>query len=113
MSGGTTIVNMDYDNEQVLNISIDDLPKEAKALVEKAVQQYRDKCLSSFTKMRDKVIQKTMLPRTLFHGQRDPDVVAEQNAMAETISKTMTATLTNHINKCDERGHVRSSNSSD
>jgi hypothetical protein len=35
--GGTTIVNMDYDNEQVLNISIDDLPEEAKALVEKAV----------------------------------------------------------------------------
>jgi hypothetical protein len=46
--------------------------------------------------MRDKVIQKTMLPRTLFLGQRDPDVVAKQNAMAETISKTMAATLTNH-----------------
>jgi hypothetical protein len=47
--------------------------------------------------MRDKVIQKTMLPRTLFHEQRDPDDVAKQNAMAETISKTMTATLTNRI----------------
>jgi hypothetical protein len=69
---------MDYDNEQVLSISIDDLPEEAKALVEKVVQQYRDKCLLSFTKMRDKVIQKTMLPKTLFHGQRDPNVVAKQ-----------------------------------
>jgi hypothetical protein len=37
-----------------------------------------------------------MLPRTLFHERRDPDAVAKQNAMAETISKTMTATLTNH-----------------
>jgi hypothetical protein len=31
---------MDYNNEQVLNIFIDDLPEEAKALVEKAVQQH-------------------------------------------------------------------------
>lgn len=95
MPDGTTIVNMD--NSHVINVTMDELPDELKALVTQAVQQYQDKCLLSFTKNHDKkVIQKTMLPRTILDGQKHPNDAIERAAMAKTISRAMVTTLANH-----------------
>jgi vacuolar-type H+-ATPase subunit E/Vma4 len=54
MLGGTTIVNMENNNDQILNVATEDLLDELKALVEQAVQQYQEKCLLSFSKSHDR-----------------------------------------------------------
>jgi hypothetical protein len=58
---GTMINNMD--NENVLNVTLDELSDQLKELVATAVNQYQEKCLLSFSKNRDKkVIKKTLFP---------------------------------------------------
>ena len=58
--GGTTI-NMESDN--VLNVTINELPDQLRELVTTAVNQYQENCLLSFSENRDKkVIQKTLFP---------------------------------------------------
>jgi hypothetical protein len=46
MLGGTSINNME--NENVLNVTLDELPDPLKEMVVTAVSQYQEKCLLSF-----------------------------------------------------------------
>jgi hypothetical protein len=52
--GGTTIVGMD--NQAILKVNLEDLPDDQKALIEQAVEEFREKCLLSYSRMRDSVI---------------------------------------------------------
>jgi hypothetical protein len=54
MPGGTTIINIENNNDQILNVTMEDLPDELKALAEQAVQQYQEKCLLSISKSHDR-----------------------------------------------------------
>ena len=54
MPSGTTIVNMD--NEAILKVNLEDLPGDHKALIEQAAKEFREKCLSSYSRMRDSVV---------------------------------------------------------
>jgi hypothetical protein len=44
---------MENNNDQILNVTMEDLPDELKALVEQVVQQYQEKCLLSFSNSHD------------------------------------------------------------
>jgi hypothetical protein len=84
-------------NENVLNVTLNDLPDQLKELVVTVVNQYQEKWLLSFSKNRDKkVFQKTLFPRVILEGEQDPSIQIQHNAMYETISKAMAATLANY-----------------
>jgi len=54
------------ENENVFNVTLDELPDQLKELVVTAVNQYQEKCLLSFSKNRDKkVYQKTVFSRVI------------------------------------------------
>jgi hypothetical protein len=87
----TTIVNMD--NQTILKVNLEDLPDDQKALIEQAIEEFREKCLMSYSRTRDSVVQKTPLPSALLHGQSE-DV--EARTTAHLVHKTVYETFTNH-----------------
>ena len=55
-------------------VPYEDLPYEDKDVISKAIEEFQNKCLLSYTKTRDnKVVQKYPLLRVLMHGQTDAD----------------------------------------
>ena len=55
-------------------VPYEDLPNGDKDIISKAIEEFQNKCLSSYTKTRDnKIVQKYTLPRVLLHGQTDAD----------------------------------------
>jgi hypothetical protein len=63
------------ENENVLNVTLDDLLDQLKDLVVTTVNQYQEKCLLSLSKNRDKkLFQKTLFPRVIMEGEQDPSV---------------------------------------
>jgi len=92
---GPLVNNME--NENMLNITLDELPDSLNELVKTTVNQYQEKCLLSFRRTRDKkVYEKTLFQRVILEGERDPTVQIQHQAMSETISKAMASTLANH-----------------
>jgi len=70
---GPSVNNMD--NENMLNITVDELLEQLKELVVTAMNYYQEKCLLSFSKNRDKkVYQKTLFSRVIPEGEHDPSV---------------------------------------
>jgi hypothetical protein len=54
------------ENENMLNVTLDDLSDQLKDVVVTAINQYQEKCLLSFSKNRDKeVFQKTLFLRVI------------------------------------------------
>jgi len=50
-------------------VPYEDLPDEDKGDISKAIEEFQNKCLLSYTKTRDnKVVHKYPLPRVLMHG---------------------------------------------
>ena len=50
-------------------VPYEDLPDEDKDVISKAIEEFQNKCLLSYTKTRDnKVVQKYALLRVLLHG---------------------------------------------
>ena len=88
---GTTIVNMD--SEAILKVNLEDLPDDQKALIKQAIEEFREKCLLSYSRMSDFVIHKTLLPSVLLHGKSE-DVEARTNA--RLVHKTVHKAFTNH-----------------
>jgi len=85
------------DNNNVLNVTLDELPNNLKELVITTVNQYQEKYLLSFTKNKDrKVIEKTLLPRVIMEGEHDLNLQIQYGAMHETMSKAIATTLANH-----------------
>ena len=80
-------------NEAILKVNLEDLPDDQKALIDQAAEEFHEKCLLSFSKMRDSVIQKTPLPSVLLHGQSEE---AEARAIAHLVHKAIHETFTNH-----------------
>ena len=65
MPSGTTIVNMN--NDAILKVNFEELPEDQQTLITKAAEEFLDKCMMSYSRMRDSVIQKTPLPSVLLH----------------------------------------------
>ena len=70
------------DNQTILKVNLEDLPNEKRALIDKAAEEFREKCLLSYSRTRDLVVLKTPLPRVLLHGQSDPNEEAEARLAA-------------------------------
>ena len=55
-------------------VPYEDLPDEDKDVISKAIEEFQNKCLLSYTKTRDnKIVQKYPILRVLLHGQTDAD----------------------------------------
>ena len=53
MLGGTTIVMAIHNNKDILMIPYEGLPVEDKDFIGKAIEEFQNKCLLSYTKTRD------------------------------------------------------------
>jgi hypothetical protein len=74
-------------SEAILNLTFEELPKEWRNTIERAMQQFKDKCMLSYDKDHEgKIYQKTYLPRVLLDGHPDPNDVVARQAMYETIT---------------------------
>jgi hypothetical protein len=91
MPGGTTIVDMD--NQAILKVNLEDLPKDQKALIKQGAEEFREKCLLSYSRTHNSVVQKTPLPSVLLHGQSE-DV--EARTIAHLVHKTIYEAFSNH-----------------
>ena len=55
-------------------VPYEDLPNEDNDVISKAIEEFQNKCLLSYTKTCDnKVVEEYPLPRVLLHGQLDID----------------------------------------
>ena len=70
-------------------VSYEDLPDEDKYVISKAIEEFQNKCLLSYTKTHDnKVVQKYPLPRVLMHGQSDIDEADDRCFFMDAINKS-------------------------
>ena len=75
----------------------EDLPNEDKDIISKAIEEFQNKCLLSYTKTRDnKVVQKYPLPRVLLHGQSDIDEADDRRFFVDAVNKTVHDAMLNH-----------------
>jgi hypothetical protein len=81
------------DNQTILKVNLEDLPDDQKALIKQAAEEFREKCLLSYSRTCDSVLQKAPLPSILLHGQSE-DV--EVRTTAHFVHKTIHEAFTNH-----------------
>ena len=68
----------------------EDLPNKDKDIISKAIEEFQNKYLLSYTKTHDnKVVQKYQLPRVLMHGQSDTDEADDRRFFVEAINKSV------------------------
>ena len=78
-------------------VPYEDLPNEDKSVIGKAIEEFQNKCLLSYTKTRDnKVIQKYPLPRVLMHGQSDTDEADDRCFFIDAVNKYVHDAMMNH-----------------
>ena len=67
-----------YNNNDILMVPYEDLPDGYKDVISKAIEEFQNKCLLSYTKTSDNtIVQKYPLPRVLLHGRIDADEVED------------------------------------
>jgi hypothetical protein len=81
------------DNQMILKVNLEHLPVDQKVLTKQATEEFREKCLLSYSRTRDSVVQKTPLPSVLLHGQSE-DV--EVRTIAHLVHKIVHESFTNH-----------------
>ena len=79
-----------HNNNDILMLHYEDLPDGDKEVINKATEEFQNKCLLSYSKTRDNtVIQKFPLPRVLLHGQTDTVEAEERRFFTEAIDKSV------------------------
>ena len=96
--GGTpTIVMVTHNNSDILMVPYEDLPNEDKDVISKAIEEFQNKCLLSYTKTHDnKVVQKYPLPRVLIHEQSDTDEADDRCFFVDAVNKYVHDVMLNH-----------------
>ena len=78
-------------------VPYEDLPDEDKYVIGKAIEEFQNKSLLSYTKTHDnKVVQKYPLPRVLVHGQWDTDEADDRCFFVDAINKSVHDAMLNH-----------------
>ena len=86
-----------HNNNDILMVPYEDLPDGDKDVIDEAIEEFRKKCLLSYTKTRDNtIIQKFPLPRVLLHGQTDTVEAEERHFFTEAIDKSVRDALSSH-----------------
>ena len=79
-----------HNNNDILMVHYEDLPDGDKDVIGKAIEEFQNKCLLSYTKTRDNtIVQKFSLPRVLLHGQIDTVEVEDRHFFTEVIDKSI------------------------
>ena len=93
----TTIIMVAYNNNDILMVRYEDLPNGDKDVISKAIEEFQNKCLLSYTKTRDnKVVQKYPLPTVLLHGPSDTDEAKDRHFFMEAVNKYVHDAILNH-----------------
>ena len=90
----TTIVMAVHNNNNILMVHYEDLPDGDKDVISKAIEEFHNMCLLSYTKTCDN----TTLPRVLLHGQTDTVEAEDRRFFTETIDKS----VHDAISSCNE-----------
>ena len=78
-------------------VPYEDLPNEDKDVISKAIEEFQNKCLLSYTKTHDnKVVEKYPLPRVLLHRQTDADEAKDMCFFMEAVNKYVHDAISNH-----------------
>ena len=86
-----------HNNNDILMLHYEDLPDGDKGIINKAIEEFQNKCLLSYTKTRDnKVVQKYALLRVLIHGQSDTDKADDRCFFVDAINKYIHDAMLNH-----------------
>ena len=73
------------------------LPDGDKGVINKAIEEFQNKCLLSYTKTRDNtIVQKYPLPRVLLHGQTDVDEAEDRRFFMKAVNKSVHDAISNH-----------------
>ena len=92
-----TIVMTTYNNSDILMVPYEDVPDEDKDVISKAIEEFQNKCLLSYTKSRNnKVVEKYPLPRVLLHGQSYIDEAEDRHFFVEAVNKYVHDAILNH-----------------
>lgn len=78
-------------SDEATNVTYDELTQEQNDIIEKSIEMFRVKCLESFGKTQNKVIQKVPLPKGLTSGELDEDKDTEHDKQIfqETIHQVV------------------------
>ena len=75
----------------------EDLPNGDKGIISKAIEEFQNKCLLSYTKTRDNIIvQKFPLPRVLLHEQMDTTEAEDRHFFKEVVDKSVRDAISSH-----------------
>ena len=86
-----------HNNSDILMVPYEDLPDEDKDVISKAIEEFQNKCLLSYTKTCDnKVVQKYPLPRVLLHGQSDTNEAEDRRFFIEVVNKYVHDAILDH-----------------
>ena len=78
-------------------VPYEDLPNGDKDIISKAIEEFQNKCLLSYTKTRDNIIiQKYPLPRVLLHGQTDADEAEDRRFFTKAVNKSVRDAISSH-----------------
>ena len=78
-------------------VPYEDLPDEDKDVISKAIEEFQNKCLLSYTKTHDnKVVQKYPLQRVLMHGQSDTDEADDSRFFVDAVNTYVHDAMLNH-----------------
>ena len=84
-------------NKDILMVPYEDLPDEDKDVIGKAIEEFQNKYLLSYTKTRDnKVVQKYLLPRVLLYGQSDTDEADDRRFFIDAVNKSVHDAMLHH-----------------
>ena len=86
-----------HNNSDILIVPYENLPDEDKDVISKAIVEFQNKCLLSYTNIRDnKVVQKYPLLRVLLYGQLDTDKAEDRRFFIEAVNKSVHDAILNH-----------------
>ena len=78
-------------------INYEDTPDGDKGVISKAIEEFQNKCLLSYTKTRDNtIVQKFLLPRVLLHGQTDTNEAEDRRFFKEIMDKSICDAMSSH-----------------
>ena len=78
-------------------VHYEDLPNGDKDVISKAIEEFQNKCVLSYTKTCDNIIiQKYPLPRVLLNGQTDADEAEDSRFFTEAINKSVRDAISSH-----------------
>ena len=75
----------------------EDLPDGDKGIISKAIEEFQNKCLLSYTKTRDNtIVQKFPLPRVLLHRQTDTTEDEDRRFFKEVVDKSVSDAISSY-----------------